>query len=84
VEAHFRKDNMWEITENKITPAVFLVTIGRQSLTEFQFKQMKNKALVFLIMAVKDNLVSTVAEFADPADVWKENMTSSKLEMSHN
>jgi hypothetical protein len=63
VKVLFKRENMWEFTETKTIPAAFLVHIGG--------RQLKNKAISFLVMAVKDDLVNIIAEHDDPADAWR-------------
>jgi hypothetical protein len=71
VKVLFKRENMWEFTETKTIPAAFLVHIGGQQLTEYHLRQLKNKAISFLVMAVKDDLVNIIAEHDDPADAWR-------------
>ncbi|KAG0571502.1 hypothetical protein KC19_VG016800 [Ceratodon purpureus] len=69
MRALLRKEKLWEITENKIEPVAFLVTIGRlTNVTAVKLAEDKAVAVDAILSSVKDSIVLDLAALDDPAD----------------
>jgi hypothetical protein len=70
MRAILKAKNMWVIYETKTLPAAFQCVINGQQYIEPQFLLLKAKVIECLMLAVKDDLVDTIAKHEDPADAW--------------
>ena len=67
-----KAERLWLITETKLTPDVFPVSIQGEQLTESQLETRKAIACRLIITSVADDLISLVADHSDPSEAWNE------------
>ena len=71
VRAILRRENVWELTENHVTPAIFPAVVLGTQYTENSMRKAKNLALSGIQLSVADCLLGFVANFNDPALAWE-------------
>ena len=71
MKAILRRENVWELTEHHVTPAIFPAVVLGTQYTENSMRKAKNLALSGIQLSVADCLLGFVANFTDPALCWE-------------
>ena len=71
MRAILRAEGHWGLTEEPQTHTTYPVTIDGEFYTEAQLKKKRAIACRLILLSVTDDLIDLIAEFSNPALVWK-------------
>ena len=71
MQAILRAEGHWGLTEELQTHTTYPVTIDGEFYTKAQLKKKRAIACRLILLSVADDLIDLIAEFSDPALVWK-------------
>jgi hypothetical protein len=70
IRALLRAEGLWELTKTQFLPASFPADYSGENVTTTKLKKVKALVVKILTMSVKDELIDTVAEHAEPLAAW--------------